>query len=131
MLRKILSILFYIIGGFFVYMVCLLAFTNLTEVGTEKFLIIGGFSLPALLFLFIGAAIYRFKNWKSSVGITLLSGVCLNLLVVITFICLLFTPEMNEFFPENQLQTFNDYLSGAILTVIMASLGIFLIKKSK
>ncbi len=132
MVFKIISILFYILGGFFVYMVCLLAFTNIPQVGAFKFAIMGGFSIPALIFLVIGAAICRFQNWKSSIGIALLSGVGFNLLVVITFICLLLTPEFEEFFPDNQLASFNDYFSGFSVMLILAGLGgIMLITKKQ
>jgi hypothetical protein len=131
MVRKIISIFFYILGGFFIYMVCLLAFANIPQVGTFKFAIIGGFSIPALIFFVIGAAICRFQNWKSSIGIALLSGIGFNLLVVITFICLLLTPEFEKFFPDNKLAFFNDYFSGFIVMLVLAGLGGFLLKISK
>jgi hypothetical protein len=131
MVRKIISVFFYILGGFFVYMVCLLAFINIPEVGAFKFLIMGGFSIPALIFLVIGAAICRFQNWKSSLGIVLLSGVGFNLLVVITFICIRLTPEINELFPDNKLGFFNDYFSGFSVMLVLAGLGGFLLRTSK
>jgi hypothetical protein len=131
MFRKIISIFFYILGGFFIYMVCLLAFTNIPQVGTFKFAIMGGFSIPALIFLVIGASICRFQCWKSSIGIVLLSGVGFNLLVVISFICFLLTPEFNKFFPDNKLVYFNDYLSGFSIMSVLAGLGVFLVKANK
>lgn len=123
MIRKTISIFFYILGGFFVYTVCLLAFTNVPKIGAFKFVIIGGFSIPALIFLVIGAAACRFQNWRASIGIALLSGVGFNLLVVITFICLLLTPEFEAFFPGNRLAFFNDYFSGFSVMLILAGLG--------
>ena len=97
MVRKIISMFCYILGGFFIYMVCLLAFVNMPQVGAFKFAIVGGFSIPALIFMVIGAAICRFQNWKSSIGIALFSGVGFNTLCVITFICMLLTPELDKF----------------------------------
>ena len=131
MVRKIISIFFYILGGFFVYMVCLLGFINISEVEAFKLAIMGGFSIPALIFLIIGAAICRFQNWKSSIGTALLSGVGVNLLVVITFICFLLTPEFEEFFPDNKLAFFNDYFSGFSVMLILAVLAGFLLKTNK
>lgn len=131
MVRKIISVFFYVLGGFFVYSVCLLAFINIPRVGAFKFIIMGGFSIPALIFLIIGAAIDRFQNWKSSIGTVLLSAVGFTLLGVITFICILITPGIEEFFPNNKLALFNDYYSGFLVMLAWASLGGFLLKISK
>ncbi len=131
MVRKITSVFFYIAAGFFVYVVCLLAFTNIPRVGSFKFAIMGGFSVPALLFSIMGAAICRFQNWKSSIGIVLLSGVGFNLMIVITFICILITPEFDKYFPKNNIAYFNDYLSGFSVMFIFAGVGFLLLKQNK
>jgi hypothetical protein len=128
MVRRIISAFFYILGGFFVYTVCLIAFTSIPKVGAFKFAIMGGFSIPALIFMVIGAAVCRFQNWKSSMGIALLSGVGLNLLVVFSFICILLTPELDKYFPQNSIASFNDYLSGFSVMAILAGLGFILLK---
>jgi hypothetical protein len=102
------------------------------QVDAFKFIIMGGFCIPALVFLVIGAAISRFQNWKSSIGIVLLSGVSLNLLVIITFICFLLTPELEKYFPENNPASLhNDYLSGFFVTFILAGIGFYLLKRNK
>ncbi|MCP3942849.1 MAG: hypothetical protein GY710_15370 [Desulfobacteraceae bacterium] len=93
-----------------------------------KFIILGGFSLPAIIFLIIGAAISRFQNWKSSMGIVLLSGVAFNLFVIIVFICILLTPEVDKLFPDNNLASFDDYFSGCSVMLVLAVLGGFLLK---
>ena len=123
MFRKIISIVFYILGGFFVYMVCLLAFINIPEAGPFKFAIMGGFSVPAVISLILGAVACPFKNWKSPVGIAVLSGVGFNLLVVFTFVCILLTPEFEEYFPRNSLAAFNDYFSGTAAMLVLAGVG--------
>jgi len=127
MIRKIISVFFYVLGGFFVYMVCLLAFSNIQADGVHKFVIIGVFSVPALFFLFLGAATYRFQKWKSSIGIALLSGVSINLLVIVMFISLQLSSEFNEMYPNNQMDTFNDYISGFAVMMVLAALGLFLL----
>ena len=68
MVRKIISLIFYSLGGFFIYGICIIAFTNIPKVGAFKFAIIGGFSILTLIFMVIGSAIYRFQNWKFSIG---------------------------------------------------------------
>ena len=112
-------------------MVCLLAFINIPQVGVFKFVIMGGFSIPALISLFMGAVICRFQNWKYSIGIVLLSSVGFNLLVVIAFISILLTTDLHEFFPDNNLASFNDYLSGFSLMFFLAGLGCILLMSNK
>lgn len=129
MLRKIISIFFYISAGFFIYGVCLIAFVNIPQDCGVKFLIMGIFSIPVLLCLFIASAVSSFQNWKYYTGVTLLSGVGFNTLVIITIICLLLTPELNEFFPDNKLGFFNDYISGFSVMFILGGTGGFMIKE--
>ncbi|MEJ2157724.1 MAG: hypothetical protein P8X96_20540 [Desulfobacteraceae bacterium] len=131
MVRKTISILVYILGGFFVYTVCLLAFVDDPEIGAYKFAIMGGFSIPAFIFLIVGAAICRFQNWKFSMGIVLLSVSGFNLLGFITVICILFTPEFMENFPSNPFTFFGGYVSGLSVMLILAGLGGLLIKTNK
>ena len=131
MLRKIISLFFYILGGFFVYGICILSFISIPEIGSFKFAIMVGFSIPALIFIVIGAAIRRFQTWQSSIGIVLLSIVGFNLIGIITFISILLTPEFDKFFPDNKLASFNDYLSGFSVMLVLAGLGGFLFKKGK
>ncbi len=131
MIRKILSVLFFILGGFFAYTICILAFMHQPEIGAAKFAIIGGFSVPAIILLLIGAAINRFRNWKLSTGITLLSSVGITLFGVITIMSILFSPEYAELFPDNSLNDsfaiFSDYITGFVVMAILAGLGGFLV----
>ena len=131
MFRKTISIFIFILGGFFAYTVNILAFTNIPEMGAFKFAIMGGFSIPALIFLFIGATICHFQNWKSSIGIVLLSVVGFNLLGIVTVLCILLTPEFFEYFPSNPFSFFDDYLSGLFVMLLFAGLGGLLIKTNK
>jgi hypothetical protein len=133
MVRKIISGIFYSLGGFFIYMICIIAFINFPKVGAFKFAIIGGFSVPALIFLVIGAAIHRFQNWKSSIGTVLLSATGFTLLAIISFICMLITPEIEEIYPHSKfaLGMFNDYFSGFFVMLALAGLGGFLLRISK
>ncbi len=124
--RKIVGIFFLFIGGFFSYMVSLLAFSSFPEVGVFKFAIIGGFSIPALIFLILGSGTCGFQNWRSHIGIVLVSVTGLNLLIIINFICIFFTPELSEFFPSNPIAYFNDYLSGFFVMIFLAVSGGFL-----
>jgi hypothetical protein len=91
----------------------------------------GGFSIPAFIFLVIGAAICRFQNWKSSIGIVLLLVVGFNLLAIITVICILLTPEFFEYFPSNPFASFDDYFSGMFVMIFFVGFGGLLVKTNK
>ena len=118
MTRKVISIIFYVVAGFFAYMVSFLSFINVPSV-TMKFAIIGIFCIPCLISLLTGLAISRFQNWKNKTGIVLLSGAGFTVLVVFSFFCLLLSSEFKELFSENKLDLFNDYVTGAFCVVIL------------
>jgi hypothetical protein len=72
----------------------------------------GVFSVPAVGALFIGLFASKFANWKRDGGIVLLSASPFTTLLVLTVVCMVFTPEIHEVFPENELVFFSDYVSG-------------------
>lgn len=125
MIRNFFGITFYIFAGFFVYMICLLAFISAPELDehTGKLMMLTAFSVPLIIFLFLGMLLYRGNNWKITTGTTLLSGTGLNLFVVITFICIQLTPELSKRDDIGSLLSFNDYLTGFITTSLVALLG--------
>ena len=125
-MRKAFAICLYILAGFFVYMVCLLAFVNQPTVA--KWGIVGGFTLPALVFLCIGLAINRFRRWRRDAGIVLLSGAGFTSFIVFTFVCLLMTDEFKKMIRPDTLSFFNSYGSGFIFILSVAALGIILLK---
>jgi hypothetical protein len=125
--RRAFSIVCKVIAGFFVYMVGLLSLADMPPV-TTKFLIVGGFSVPAVVFLLIALALDRFRRWKSTVGIVLLSGTGVNLLVVFVGAMILLSPEFLEFYPDHKLGFFSDYVTGAVWTLVLLGAGIALVK---
>lgn len=126
MIRNFLGVLFLIASGFFVYMVGLLAFFEFPDIGTKKFLLMGGFCVPILLFHLIGLAFYRGANWKVSTGITFISGGAFNIFVVISIISIKNSPEIHEVMDMSGLNSFNDYLSGFIVMALSIGLGFIL-----
>lgn len=132
MTRKVISIIFYVISGFFFYNVCVLAFVNEPPVLT-KFAIMGGFCIPALIALGIGLACARLQNWKRDVGIVIISAAALTAFMVLTMACLFLSPEFKEFFPDNTITMdfFSDYVSGISCMAILGTAGILLIRNSK
>lgn len=131
MIRKLISIIFYVLGGFFIYMTCFMAFVSTPpEARIFKFVILGALSILILISLIIGAVIYSFQSWKFSIGITLLSGVGFNLFLVMFLFAFILDPNSEKFFPNNKLSSFNDYISGFSTMLIFGGLGTFILLKN-
>jgi hypothetical protein len=128
-MRKFIGIIFYVVAGFFIYMVCLLSFINKQNV--EKWGIVAGFTLLALLSLSIGLAMNRFQNWKRHVGIILLSGTGITCFIILTFAFLLMSDEFKSMMEPDTIEYFNAYISGGIFTFIIGALGILFLKTRK
>jgi hypothetical protein len=128
--RTVFSIVCGVIAGFFVYMVSLLSFIDMPP-ATAKFLIIGGFAVPLVVFLLAAIALARFRKWKSTLGVVLLSGTGVNVLVVFTLAMLLLSPEFLELFPHHKLDFFSDYVTGGVWTLVLLGAGIALVRSDK
>ena len=128
-MRKAFGICLYILAGLFVYMVCLLAFIN--QPAVAKWGIVGGLTLPALVFLCIGLAVNRFRRWRRDAGVVLLSGAGFTFFLIFTFVCLLMTDEFRRMVRSDTLNLFNSYSSGFIFILSVAALGIILLKTEK
>jgi len=130
MARKIISIICYIIAGFFLYAVCMIAFASVPQY-FMKIAIMCGFSIPGLIALVIGLAIRRFRTWKRDVGIVFLTASLFTTLIVFTMLCLFLSPEFKKFLPHNETDFSNDYITGSSCVIIFIFIGVLLIKKSK
>ena len=130
-MRKVVSIIFYCLGGFFVYIICFMGFIEDEQPWVAKLIMLGIFTLPFIIFTLAGAAIVRFENWKHSLGVIFLSGSGVSFFVIIVIISYALTPEFKKLYPQANLSLFNDYLTGFSLTIGLAALGIYLIKTSK
>ena len=89
-------------------MVCLLAFIN--QPAVAKWGIVGGFTLPALVFLCIGLAVNRFRRWRRDAGVVLLSGAGFTFFLIFTFVCLLMTDEFRRMVRSDQLLQFRIHI---------------------
>ena len=128
-MRKVAGIAFHIIGGFFVYMVCLLAFIN--QPPLAKWGMVAGFSLPALFFLGLGLVMNRFQRWRRDVGVVLVSGSGLTAFIVFTFVCMLTTDEFKKMIEPDTLRFFSASTSGAVFMLSVAALGVIFLKTEK
>lgn len=138
MARKVLSIVFYAVAGFFVYGVALLAFIKMDSMPEPtqppvwaKFAMIGVFSAPAAVALLVGLAIDRFRHWKRNVGIVLVSGAGSTAFVVLTLACILMSPESKKLFPRDMLNLFSAYIAGTSTILGFIVIGVALIMTSR
>ena len=138
MLRKVISIICYIVAGVFVYMVSLLAFVNLSFLPSGnkpplwfKYAIVGGFCIPGVVALVIGLAVSRFRCWKRDVGIVFVSGAGTTAFIAFSMACLLLSPEFKKLFPHNVLTFFSDLVTGLSCILLFSAAGIGLIKSSR
>jgi hypothetical protein len=101
---KITGIIFHVIAGFFIMIVSLFAFSSMPA-GTMKSKLgtMGIFIAPAILLMIIGAALNRFKKWKTAVGVVLISGTSMTLFAIITFACMRLDPYTNKFISQQML----------------------------
>lgn len=125
-MRKFFAICFYILAGFFVYMITLLAFIN--QPGVAKWGVVCIFTLPAMVSLCMGMAVNRFQNWKRHAGIVLLVGTGFACFVIFTVACFLMTDEFRQMLKQDTLGFFSAYLSGSIFIFSTATVGLLLLK---
>ena len=85
--------------AFFFDVVNILAFVNQPP-WHIKAVIIAIFSIPAFVFLLLGAFIRGFSHARRDTGIVLLSASALSALVMLSFFCVWASPDMARYFPQ-------------------------------
>lgn len=129
-MRKVFSVIFHIIAGFFFYMVSLLAFmSEFPALGKAGML--AGFSVPGLIALAIGLALTGFRNWKRDTGIVLLSTSAFSIFIVFTMACMFMSEEVRKLMPADILGSFGAYFVGGIVLAVFALLGWTLFKAGR
>lgn len=128
-MRKVFGIVLYVISGYFIYMVCLLAFINLPPM--PKWGMVAGFTIPAILSLCGGLAVNRFENWQRHCGIVLVTAAGCTCFLIFTFLCLFMDDEFKAMMQPNTLNFVSAYVSGGAFVVITGSLGMLLLKSRK
>lgn len=126
-MRKVFSVIFHLIAGFFFYMVSLLAFiSGLPMLGKAGML--AGFFVPALIALAIGLALTGFRHWKRDAGVVLLSTSAFNAFIFLTMACLFMSEEFRRLVPSNTIGNFRAYFIGGLVVAVFAGLGWMLVK---
>jgi|RhiMethySRZTD1v2_1073278.scaffolds.fasta_scaffold472298_2 hypothetical protein len=142
MIRRVLSVVLYVVAGFLFYMICVLAFIDGAAVGANgaasdaddaafaKWLPIIIFTVPALLTLVAGLAIMGFRDWRRDAGIVLLSAAGFTTFLVFTFASMLMNEEFRKMMPPDApdvMKFFGDYITGAAVIVGLALGGALLV----
>jgi formate hydrogenlyase subunit 3/multisubunit Na+/H+ antiporter MnhD subunit len=129
--RKVLGIACYVVAGFFVYMVSLLAFVN--EPPTSlKIIILGAVCIPGLISLLVGLTLSRFQNWKRDIGVVLVAGAGSAAFVALTMVCLLMSPVFREMLSQRVPDYFfHDFVTGVSCILFFSGAGVVLIMASK
>lgn len=142
MIRRVLSVGFYIVAGFLFYTVSVLAFIDGAAVGANqpafgaddaaiaKWLPIVIFAVPALVTLVVGLAIMGFRDWRRDAGIVLLSVAGFMTLVVFMFATTFMNEEFRKMMPPDMpdiVKFFGDYITGAAVIVGLALAGALLV----
>lgn len=129
MILKLVSVSLYIVGGFFVYMVSLLAFINVQSPGAKSLMVLI-FTIPAVIALVAGIAVERFQNWRRRVGIVLLSATGFTIFLIFTLACLLMSEEFKRMMTPDTVMLFSDYVTGSVVIVLLAAGGTLLLRAS-
>jgi hypothetical protein len=130
-MRKVLGILFYVVAGFLLNIVCYMSF--LKSPLWVKSAMMGTFFIPGAIALVIGLTINRFRNWKREVGIVFVSGAGTNAFLFFTMICFFCSPELDlkKYFSDNTPDILTDFVSGIGCILLFMVVGIVLIRSSR
>lgn len=128
-MRPVLSIVLYVMSAFLFYTLAGVSFVNRPPL-IAKVVILSLFAVLASAFLLAGLVVSRFTMWKRDIGIVLVSASLLTAFIVLTFVCMLATPEIRPQFPDEQLAFFSDYRTGGSVIALMGLGGAALIWSS-
>ena len=143
MIRRVLSVGFYIVAGLLFYTVSVLAFIDGAAVGASgaasgaddaafaKWLPIIIFTVPAILALVPRLAIMGFRDWRRDAGIVLLSAAGFTTFLVFMFATMLMKEQSRKMMPPEILSVFGDYITGAAVIVVLALAGALLLITSR
>jgi hypothetical protein len=138
MIRRVLSVVFYIVAGFLFYTVSVLAFIDGAALGANqpafgaedatfvKWLPIIIFVVPALITLVIGLAIMGFRDWRRDAGIVFLSVAGFTTFGIFMFATTFMNEEYRKLMPPDMpdvMKIFGDYITGAVVIVVLALAG--------
>lgn len=111
-----------VVSGFFFYMVSLLAFVNEGPQST-KYVIMGVFSLPALLFLGLGLDRRSARHIQRGIGYVFVGAAAVSGLVTYQVYAMAKSPETAKYFKSDPLKFFGDYVTGISFIILYILIG--------
>ncbi len=136
MARKVIGIVCYCSGGFFLFTTSLLSFLNPLSFRISinmKLLIISIFLTPAIILIGAGLILRGFQRWRRDVAVVLLASSGHSIFIVFSLLCMILSPEYEKLFPNQKviLSRFNDYFTGALCILIFICFGLLLLVSSR
>jgi hypothetical protein len=128
--RKALGIVLYVIGGYFLWMVTLLAFVNVPQTGA-KWIFIAAVAVLAAGTIGGGVALRRFQHWRREVGIVLLCTPGFTAFGVFALVCVFLSEELRKFMRPDIFAFWSDYVTGGAVAIAFAGLGGFLLNADR
>ena len=110
------------LSAFFFYVVNILAFVNQPP-WHIKAVIIAVFSIPAVVFLLLGAFFKGFSHTRRDTGIVLLNASALSALAMLSFFCALASPDIAGYFSAGTFRFFSDTVSGIVCLSLYVLIG--------
>jgi hypothetical protein len=110
------------LSAFFFYVVNILAFVNQPP-WHIKAVIIAVFSIPAAVFLLLGAFFRGFSHTQRDTGIVLLSASALSALAMLSFFCAWASPDIARYFSAGTFRFFSDTVSGIVCLSLYVLIG--------
>lgn len=129
-LNKALSIISLIASGFFLYTVVFIAFIQVESLNI-KLIMMGIFSIPVLLTLFLGLALRSFDRWERVCSVVIFSTASFCAFLFLSIICILYSPELKDVIDREAFTFFSDMLFGFGFFSFVLLLGTMLFFKSK
>ena len=141
-IRRVLSVVFYIVAGLLFYTISVVAFIdgaamsastaamNGSDTSFPKWLPMISVAVPAIFILVVGLAIMGFRDWRRDAGIVLLSASGFTAFAVVSFASMLMNEDYRKMMPPDMpdiMKFFGDYITGAAVIIGMALAGVLLV----
>lgn len=125
-MRKVISIFFYVIAAFLLYIAIGFSFVELPS-APMKFVVLLSALTPACLVLGLGLAVSGFRNWRRDTGVVLVSAVGFVALGALTCACMFMSNGFLDQLPPATRAALRDfhltYVTGGLVSFGVGLLG--------
>ena len=125
MIRRLFSILLYVIAGLFLTTEAMVAFVQ-AQPDTSKLEMLAFMAPFFLVPLALGALASPGARLRE-IGIVLIAATGWSLLTILSFIYVATKPDTRDLLPADTIELFGDHLTGALYLAAMAAIGVALL----